>query len=106
MKVNVKLSGEHDHSTDVAQWEVTKAIATMRKHAREAPLAPVQQIYNVETDIKWFGFCDKHSSHGPYYERHLHLPNLPTQREDIVFIGHYTKMAKMFLRLTATRIVG
>ena len=46
--VFVKWSGQRDHPPDVAQWQVTKAIVTMRKRAREEPLAPVQQIYNAE----------------------------------------------------------
>ena len=95
----VKCSGEHDHPPDIAKCEVMKAVASMRKCARDEPHTPVHQIYNAEaaklrssgvdfaTDIPRF-----HSvKHGLYYQRHLFMPNLPSQREDIVLEGVYTK---------------
>ena len=115
----VKWSGEHDHPPDIAKCEVTKAIASMRKRARDEPHIPVQQIYNAEaakltsngldfvTNIPRF-----HSvKHGLYYQRHLLMPNLPTQREDIVLEGVYTKTmdGKDFLAFDSqpqNRIVG
>ena len=109
-------SGEHDHPPDVAQCEVTKAISTMRKCAREEPLTPVQQIYNAEavkltssgldfvTNIPRF-----HSvKHGLYNQRHLQLPDLPTRREDIWLEGDYTKLlnGKDCLAFDKRRIIG
>ena len=37
----VKWSGEHDHPPDVAQCEVLKTVAVMKKRVREEPLVPV-----------------------------------------------------------------
>ncbi len=112
----VKWSGEHDDPPDVAKCEVTKAISTMRKRAREEPLTPVQQIYNTEaatltsrgldfvTNIPRF-----HSvKHGLYSQRHLQLPNMPTCREDIVLDGDYVKTldGKNVLAFDDGKIIG
>ena len=89
--VFTKWRGEYDHPPDVAQCEVTKAISTMRKRAREKPLVQVQQIYNAEAAKPTSSGLDfvtniprLHSvKHGEYNQRHLQLANLPTRREDV-----------------------
>ena len=95
----VKWIGEHHHPPDNAKCEVTKAIASMRKRARGEPHIPVQQIYNAEATELTVSRLDFvintphfHSAkHGLYYQRHLLMPNLPTQREDIMLEGVYMK---------------
>ena len=66
------------------------AVTNMRKHAREEPLIPVQQIYNAEAAKFTSSGVDFVANiprfHDLYYQRHLHLLNLLTQQEDIVLL--------------------
>ena len=89
----VKLSGEQENPADIAQCEVTTAITAMRQHARVEPLIPVQQMYIADAakltssglDFVTNIPCFHSVKHVLYCQRHLHLLNLPTQRDNIVF---------------------
>ena len=69
-----KWSGKHDHPPDIAQCNVTKAIAN--EDAHEKPLIPVQQIHNAE--------AAKLTSHGrPGFDSASTIPTLILNPADL-----------------------